>query len=698
MNNNKNTIDVSNLKEKKEAVIYNGLLDDFNENYENNYQYKVSLINIDSRFRNKTPKNVIDTNPIFLDKDSIYVTENSNKIKVYYKSHSFNIGDRIIIKNAKSNKIMLRNSIFLYNGFSYFLFKIDNHGLKKSFLNNIDEFKIKINIDDNITKNDRLIGNIPLNSLIGIHNIYLIDENTDELISDDIINNILEILGISRTSLIENYIFIKLPFFYSNENKLGNDLIFEEFQSLNKIINIEYLNIGGIPLSFINSDYPINSSQYQSSQEIIEIEDNYFYFNVNKNAIFTQQNGGDNIYVGKVINTIEGYPDANNYTIDLKKSFTNIVRMELVTSEIPYIDFNIKGNINNSNNKIYWKYLEDGNTIYSTSIQEGNYTPSNLVSKLEEEMNKIKRISSTNENEVFSIFNISFDTNSQKVIFLSFKKNLLPNSLSIEKDINLGSNILKLNIKQPNNFLNVGDKITISNSNKIGDVIASIINTTHTVYSINGENDTYTVLISIDTDKNFEDINVDGTGGTNIKIQIPARISLLFNYSDTIGEILGFKNVGNENAITNYNSITTNFDEYIEPIIYDEVGNSNPSNSLINLNGNNYYVLLYLNDFENIYTNQDFDNAFSKILLVGNPGDIMFNTYVNSPLEFDNPVPSLEQLKVKFLFPDGTRPDFRNFDHSFTLRIVEQITKPYNTMINPNKTTYNNSLIDIYSK
>jgi hypothetical protein len=692
------TIDVSNLKEQKKETVYNNLLDDFNETYENNYQYKISLINIDSRFRNKTPKNVIDSTPIFLDKDSIYVTENSNKIKVYYKNHSFNIGDRIVIKNVKSNKIMLRNSIFLYNGFSYFLIKIDNHGLKKSYLNDIDEFRIKISIEDDITISDRLIGNIPLNSIIGIHNIYLIDENTDDIISDNIINSILEILSISRTNLIENYIFVKLPFFYSNENKLGNDLIFEEFQSLNKIINIEYLNIGGIPLNFINSDYPINASQYQSSQEIIEIEHDYFYFNVNKNAIFTEQNGGDNIYIGKVINTIEGYPDANNYTIDMKKSFTNIVRMELVTSEIPYIDFNIKGNVNNSNNKIYWKYLEDGNTIYNTFIQEGNYTPANLVSKLQEEMNKVKRISSTNENEVFSIFEISFDTNSQKVTFLSYKKNLLPNSLSIEKDINLGSNVLKLNIKQANNFLNVGDQITISNSNKIGDVIASIINTTHIVYSINGDNDTYTVLITIDTEKNFEDINVDGTGGPNVKIQIPAKISLLFNYNDTVGDILGFKNVGNENAITNYNNITTNFDDYIEPIIYDEVGNTSPSNSLINLNGKNYYVLLYLNNFENIYTNQDFDNAFSKILLVGNPGDIMFNTYVNSPLEFDNPVPSLEQLKVKFLFPDGTKPDFRNFDHSFTLRIIEQITKPYNTMINPNKTTYNNSLIDIYSK
>ena len=57
---------------------------------------------------------------------------------------------------------------------------------------------------------------------------------------------------------------------------------------------------------------------------------------MHKPALDTENSGGNNVYVGKVLNTIEGYPDANNYTIDLKKSFTNIVRMEMITSEIQY--------------------------------------------------------------------------------------------------------------------------------------------------------------------------------------------------------------------------------------------------------------------------------------------------------------------------------------------------------------------------
>ena len=371
--------------------------------------------------------------------------------------------------------------------------------------------------------------------------------------------------------------------------------------------------------------------------------------------------------------------------------------MEMITSEIPYIDFNIKNTINKSNNKIHWKYLEDGDYIYSIDINQGNYTPINLIAKLKERMNSVERISSTETNRVFNIFEIEFDNNSEEMKFTAFKNNLLPNSLTVEKDITLGTEVLKLNIKQNNNFINIGDTIIISGSIKIGDVPASVINTNHIVYDVNNESDIYSVIIPVDTDKSYNDINITGSIGQNVKIQIPARVSLLFNQPNSIGSILGFKNVGENFAVTPYLNVISNFTDYVEPIIFDEIGNKNPANSLINLNGNNYYMLLYLNDFEGVINDKDFDNSFSKILLMGNPGDIMFNTFVNSPLEFDIPISSLEQLKVKFIFPDGSVPDFRNFDHSFTLRIVEKITKPNKTRINPNKSSYEETLIQIYN-
>ena len=54
------------IKEIKKEKEYNEI-----EWFSNNYELKVSLVNIDSRFRNKIPKNIIDTNPIFLTTDPL---------------------------------------------------------------------------------------------------------------------------------------------------------------------------------------------------------------------------------------------------------------------------------------------------------------------------------------------------------------------------------------------------------------------------------------------------------------------------------------------------------------------------------------------------------------------------------------------------------------------------------------------------
>ena len=101
-----------------------------------------------------------------------------------------------------------------------------------------------------------------------------------------------------------------------------------------------------------------------------------------------------------------------------------------------------------------------------------------------------------------------------------------------------------------------------------------------------------------------------------------------------------------------------------------------------------------INDFESIISNSTSDNAFSKIILNGVPGDYMFNTFVNSPLEFDFPISSLNELFIRFEYPDGTSPDFRNFDHSFTLRLTELIYKPKMSNLDSKDSNYLNTLVN----
>ena len=119
------------------------------------------------------------------------------------------------------------------------------------------------------------------------------------------------------------------------------------------------------------------------NEMIKEIIDNIIEFNSSSLALFSEINGGENVIIGKVLNTIEGYPDANNYTISLKKTFTDVISLTLVSSEFPYVQYNVTKN----NNKLYWKFLEDGDYIYSTTILEGNYYIDSLVSILKSQMN-----------------------------------------------------------------------------------------------------------------------------------------------------------------------------------------------------------------------------------------------------------------------------------------------------------------------
>lgn len=670
-------IELVNLNESQNKI----------DDYTNNYDLKVSLINVDSRHRNKLPQNIINMEPDFLSSNPIQTTSGSSTIKLTVNyNHNINVGDMIILQNCKSTTQILNNPIYLLFEFDYMIINMNNHKILDEYV--VDgNYKVTISHYDNsqINNYDRLIGNIPLNSIIGTHSI---DTVASSKMSTTIQETIMKYLLITPEQLNNNYFFIKLPFNYINKNYVGGNKNFNQFHNIINIYKFDFLNIGGIILQYINANYPINYQQFQSSHKVTSVNENIIEFVASTNALYTQQSGGDKVLVGVVVNMIEGYPDASNYTIQLKKSFTDVVRLELVTTEIPFVNFNIKNNVSTQNNNLYWKYLEDGEYVYNITIPEGNYETVSLRTTIITLMNKIPRISDSN---VYNLFDVTFNQNSQEVQFTAFTKYNLPNSLSIQQNAALGTNLV-LTIKHPNNIVKKGDIIIISNSQSIGSVSSTFLNKTHTVYSVNLVESTYTVIITLDL--NISNIDLVGTGGTGVTIQIPAMASFLFNRSDTIGDILGFKNVGQPNAITPFSTIVSNFTDYILPTPFDEVGNTNNAPSLLNLSGDYYYLLLYLNDFEGIYTNSNIANAFSKILMNGTSGEIMFNSFVNSPLEFDIPLSTISELKVQFTYPDGTIPDFRNFEHSFTLRIVERISRPVKTGLSSHKINYMDSLVE----
>ena len=204
------------------------------------------------------------------------------------------------------------------------------------------------------------------------------------------------------------------------------------------------------------------------------------------------------------------------------------------------------------------------------------------------------------------------------------------------------------------------------------------INGTHTVYSINTLASTYSVILgqqSVIEEILLKEITLYN-GGENTKIKIPTKVSMLFNKSDTMGYILGFLNVGSPYSVTNYSSMISNTDPYIIDSNMNVVGNElTYSNNFINLSGKYNYIVMYLNNLEYVYLNNNLNPAFAKILLNGNPGDILFNTFVPIPDDLyckSFPISTLSEISVSFMFPDGSPVDFRNIDHSFTLKITEK--------------------------
>jgi len=93
----------------------------------------------------------------------------------------------------------------------------------------------------------------------------------------------------------------------------------------------------------------------------------------------------------------------------------------------------------------------------------------------------------------------------------------------------------------------------------------------------------------------------------------------------------------------------------------------------ISIQGENYINMCFTNltSIENINTN-NIDNIFSKILLSSGKNKILYNTFVPSVKTFyDSPLSYLDELHIKFIDNNNDEVDFRGFEHSFTLEIVE---------------------------
>lgn len=661
----------------------------------NNFKTQSStLLNIDSSFRNKYPKHIYKSDGKFLPANPFTLKKASNVVQINYPKHGLSNGDNIIIQNVEGINKTLVDSFYLINKFKYLLIVFNDNMIDIDYKQYVNSLNINIELMGDQTESN-ILNNIPFNSLIGVKTSLLANDIPESNLTN-VSSTLSSIVG--SLDLNKNCLFVELDYEYINQAT--------EYIKLNQVFKITYLHMGGIKLGYFNSNYPINNYNYQSSYTINNvIDENNFDIVLNYYSYGSLTGGGNKIQIMKIINSITGYPDANSYVINLNKTFNNVVRIDLVSSEFPYVDIVIKKDIND---KLYWKHIEDGEILYMVQLDDGNYTQQTLIDNIKSKMNSLERVGSTTTNKKYNNFDVVLDMKLQLISFYPYNLINIPNSLSLRLETINSDQFYILTISNKNIIVSEGDTVTISssddvtlksqvnNNTEILSIAGSYINKDHIIFSVNLENQNYDVIIGKKSEIKTTIVTNESGGGENIIIKTKTKVSFLFDKPDTCGDILGFKYIGETNSIINYNSVITNKDPYINSNNLNYVGNElSYTNGFINLSGKYNYFLMYLNDVEYIYVNNNLPTAFAKILLDGNPGDILFNTYVNTPSNIYSknfPILTLTDITIKFLYPDGTDVNFRNLDHSFTLNIVEEKIQNSNTYLNSNNISVVNEM------
>lgn len=565
------------------------------------------------------------------------------------------------------------------------------------------------------------VGNIPINFLNSTHRIYFTNPNftivngvkvysPDTLINiPDRNNNITKITGF--------YINLDVAF----NNTISSTATSTTLTTLNTqniqintinpmIINITFNYIGGIPINMLNAEFPVDQNNVNGYHHVHSVTANNINILLNKKTYYTDPThnrlstniipfGGSGMEISKLDNVISGNTSPNNYTVMLPNEINNVIMAKLTSITIPNTAKVFTNIVGYQNNKIYWQNQDDGDFIYSVEINPGNYATNDLQAALQEKIYSIPKKYTTNSNKTTSYTNytvmvISINIITNKVSFSCFKEAVLRKPIQDISppipSVGDGASSYTLTISQSNHGLLVGDVVTFAGFVTTNGIPASVLNAIHVITSVINS-DTYTIVIS-----NFNLSNGTRTatgGGFSAKVLVPSAFKLLFNYPDTIGTALGFRKVGQPDAITPFSKTINNSDPYANEIVTQSVDGisyvTDTSGNKMVLTQNSLkldgysYIMMVIRNFNNIINlngNKKITSYFAKINLRGLPGTVVFDDFICPQLIFNEPI-NVSQLDISFYTPDGQLYDFCGLDHDFMIEITNIDYIPDNTEI-----------------
>jgi len=623
--------------------------DDTQNQLQSKKNIRITRINVDSRHRNLESKNILDSQIYYLGSNpiSIIPQNNTNSISdivITHPGHKFQVNDNIVIQGVEAKKVVLENSITFIANSSYARINHKSHGINFDSINSI--YVEITNFIGNINGGTEY-NNIPINEINGLQKIYP-TMNVTEIKNND-------------------YYYINMGSIISN---------FSETYSLTSLI-ITFKDLNGVNLNLLNANFPINIFQLAGFQTITEITSSTYRIRLNiTNNISITNVGGDKIWVSRVNDFIEGYTDNNFYKVSLKKTFYDVFKIRLISTEFPNTEKVVKSiPQSKKNNAFYWKLQSDGNAIYSVELEPGNYSISLLQTTLQYAVQGVKRsnlsIINNNTSEYSYYENnkcaVTIEPKTDTFSIEFFGTIFVAKAITFKSSSNYTDQTGRLIINHPNHRLVEEKTITIINATATDSIPQEVINSTFAIEKIIDEN-TYQVKLP---KYNIASSNIAITnGGDAMGITFPLKAQLLFDQSDTIGGLIGYRNVGKPYSVTKFSFINKNTDLYQ----YDTIDNSSIyTNNSINLSGDNY-ILMCSPLFKNSYNIGLVDNIFAKLLLAGDPGTVLYNQYIQLGETFETPISSFSEWEISFFDAMGNLYNFGNLEHSYTLEIYELIS------------------------
>lgn len=623
---------------------------------------------------------------------------NSNFLKIYFNSPleegEINPNDYIILRGFKTYTIFYQNLNFFFTNDSPTVI-ID---ISPNFLQEISYSDVTITIEGlGINDNSNYWKNIPYKSLNGTKKVFIGKLSSDLKLAFD------------------------LPINFYSLNQNDNVLV--------SPCTITFNCLGNYPINLINANTPLTSLNLSNYLVVNEVNNNYITVLLTNTLSLTNNiplDGywvnesfytGKNIQIGKIDGFVKSYQSANFFSIFLNKTYVNVAEIKIISSEIPNVQTNINKNnelldglnisdtsnqfkINESvdininqnyNNKLYWENILDEG-IYSIELETGNYTYELLKQVIENKVSLTRRIPlEPNDNLVlYNNMEVSFIKEINETKFIMYDIYNIPNGfVELRNETSLTQNIYTIKIFCVKHNLKIGDTVIFSNSINYYMIDNTYINSRegHIVSKV-FNNDYFEITI-----KNINPIvDVGNTyGGYSLQLKKKAIFRLFFNYKDTIGNLIGFRFVGFDSSITNYSNLfpyneIINKQPYYEDITSILIVNNNISSQTLitNFNNEEYYYFLLLVEGLNNNNNPNGPSYFYKFLINQPPGNYLFNTFVNSPVYFNPPLRSLNELQMSLVNPNGTLVNMGNLNYSLTFEITTLHNIPENTNINTN--------------